>query len=90
VSALLQQIVVGVLVGGCALYSAWRLAPVRLRLRTLDVLGALPVTGRARVLLRLRERTLARLASACGGCGHDNSARPAAASPNRTPGALRR
>ena len=98
-NTLLQDIVVGVLVAGCALFSAWRLASVRLRLRTLDALGALPLLARARWLSQLRERTRARLGGSCGGCAQavrpETRARgepstPAAASPNRTPGGLRR
>ena len=41
-SILLQQLVVGVLVLACALFSAWRLSSVRLRLGALDTLGAWP------------------------------------------------
>jgi hypothetical protein len=99
VNTLLQAIVVGVLVAGCALFSAWRLASLRLRMRTLDALATLPLIARARWLLRLRERTLARLGGGCSGCAQalrpqgaagGEPSRPAAASPNRTPGALRR
>ena len=86
-NALLQEIVVSVLVAGCALYSAWRLASVRLRLRALDALGTLPVLGRRGWLARLRERTLGP-AGGCGGCAQAPT--PGAASRNRTPGALRR
>jgi hypothetical protein len=85
-SSLLQQMLVGVLVAGCALYSAWRLASVRLRLRTLDALRMLPAVGQAGWLARLRARTLAQQLSACGGCAPT----PGAASRNQTPGALRR
>jgi hypothetical protein len=90
-SLLLQQFLVGVLVIACALFSAWRLASVRLRLRALDVLGAWGL-GRNALLVRLRERTLAQQLRACGGCAAPPS-QPAtrdAAAPNRTPGALRR
>jgi hypothetical protein len=99
VNPLLQTIVVGVLVAGCGLFSAWRLASLRLRMRTLDALATLPLIAHARWLARLRERTRAGLGGGCGGCaqalrpqggaGGERST-PAAASPNRTPGALRR
>ena len=100
-NTLLQDILVVTLVAGCTLFSAWRLASVRLRLRTLDALGALPLIARVPWWLRLRERTLARLGGACGGCAQairpqavqpqrGESSTPAAASPNRTPGVLRR
>jgi hypothetical protein len=87
-SALLQQVVAGVLVIACALFAAWRLSTVRLRLRALEALGAWPGLGRAPWLVRLRERTLARQSQACGGCSA--SATRDAAARNRTPGALRR
>jgi hypothetical protein len=99
VNTLLQDIVVGVLVAACALFSAWRLASLRLRVRTLDALATLPLIARARWLLRLRERTLARLGGSCGGCAQalrslpgarGEPSTPGAASPNRTAGALRR
>jgi hypothetical protein len=85
-STLLQQLLVGVLVAGCALFSAWRLATVALRLRALDALAALPGARRMPWLATLRQRTLARRTAACGGCG----SKPDAASQNQTPGALRR
>jgi len=67
-SMLLQQFVVGALVIACALFAAWRLSSVRLRLRALEALGAWPGLGRASWLVRLRERTLAQQLRACGGC----------------------
>jgi hypothetical protein len=86
VSLLLQQLLVGVLVTVCALFSAWRLAAVPLRLRALDALAALPGVRRMPWLATLRERTIARGTAACGGC----APKPGAASRNQTPGALRR
>ncbi|HVN45776.1 MAG TPA: hypothetical protein VMT66_11145 [Steroidobacteraceae bacterium] len=96
-SLLLQQLLVGVLVIGCALFSAWRLASVRLRLRALEWLRTWPGVRRAPWLLRLQERTRARELRACGGCaggaagaaGAGESSQDAPAR-NRTPGALRR
>ena len=87
-SVLLQQLLVGVLVLWCAIYSAWRLSSVRLRLRALAALAALPLLHRAAWFTRLRERTLGAGALACGGCA--GGARPAAGSPNQTPGVPRR
>ena len=84
---LLQYLVAGVLVAGCAGFSAWRLASVALRLRMLDALKLLPLIGGAGWLERLRVRTLAGSAAACGGC---SGAKPSAVSRNQTPGALRR
>jgi hypothetical protein len=84
---LLQYLVAGVLVAGCAWFSAWRLASVALRLRMIDGLKVLPLIGSAGWLERLKARTLARSAAACGGC---SSSKPSAVSRNQTPGALRR
>jgi hypothetical protein len=105
-SVVLQDIVVGVLVAGCALFSAWRLATVRARLRLLEALTGIPQLRRTAWLARLHGRTRARSTAACGGCSppggqpakterresgvRTNPARPGGASPNRTPGALRR
>ena len=86
-SLLLQQLLVGGLVIACALFAAWRLSSVRLRLRALDRLGAWPGLRRAAWLARLRERTRARELQACGGCA---GATQGGSAPNRTPGALRR
>jgi len=72
----LQEVVAGLLVGACALFSLWRLATVRVRLRMLEALKSLPVLGRAAWLARLRERTLAHSSAACGGCtGHPTKSR---------------
>jgi hypothetical protein len=92
-NTLLQEILVGVLVAGCALYGAWRLAAVTLRLRVLDALGTLPGVKGAPWPARLRARMLGP-AGGCGGCAATprTAATPTtgAASPTRTPGALRR
>jgi hypothetical protein len=89
-SLLLQQIVAGLLVAGCALFSAWRLASVRQRQRLLEALAVVPGVGRAAWLARLRERMRLQ-AGGCGGCGQTASrARQGGASRNQTPGALRR
>jgi hypothetical protein len=94
---LLQEVLVTVLVAACALVSAWRLMSLRLRVRCLNALSALPGAGRARFLVSLRERTLARLGAGCAGCGgaaeHAAKSRqitPGAVARNQTPGALRR
>ena len=90
-SVLLQQILVGLLVAACALFSAWRLASVRLRLRALDSLSSVPGVRSLAWLGGLRERTRAQQLRACGGCaGAAGEPRPGATSRNQTPGALRR
>ena len=90
-SLLLQQLLVGALVIACALFSAWRLASVRLRLRMLEALARWPALRRARWWSGLQERTHAQQLRACGGCAGDaGEARRDAGARNRTPGALRR
>ena len=89
-SLVVQEVLVGVVVAVCALFSAWRLLSLRLRLRCLDALATVPGAGRARVLVSLRERTRAQLGSGCAGCSSHPEATPGAVSRNRTPGALRR
>jgi hypothetical protein len=95
VSLALQSVLVALIVAWCALFAAWRLASVALRLRVLDALGAMPAVLTAPWLARLRARTLARAAGSCAGCASGGAEsrgrlRPGADSPNRTPGALRR
>jgi hypothetical protein len=87
-SVALQEMLVALLVAACAIFSAWRLAPLSARLRLLAALAALPAVRTTRLFERLQKRTLARQAGACGGCSQ--GAKPAAASRNQTPGALRR
>jgi len=75
-STVLQEIIVGVLVAGCALFSAWRLGTVRARLRVLEALQRLRPFGAAIWLERLRQRTLARSTAACGGCNQPEQRTP--------------
>ena len=95
-SVAVQSVVVAFIVAWCAVFAAWRLASVALRLRVLDALAALPAVVTTPWLARLRARTLARAAGACAGCasggapGRDAELRPGARSPNQTPDALRR
>jgi hypothetical protein len=96
VSFLIQGVLVGLIVACCAMFAAWRLASVTLRLRLLAALGALPGALTTPWLARLRARTLERAAGACAGCASggglkaDADLRRGAGSPNRIPGALRR
>ena len=82
-SFVLQLLAVTLLVSACATYSTWRLMSVRLRLRSLELLGGVPGIARAAWLAALRARLMGG-AGACGGCT------PSAASRKQTPGALRR
>ncbi len=95
-SLVLQSALVALIVAWCAVFAAWRLASVALRLRALTALAALPAVLTAPWLARLRARTLARAGGSCAGCASggglkpDASLRPGAGSPNRTPDALHR
>ena len=90
-SPLLQGVLVGLIVAACAIYSAWRLASLKLRLRVLDGLASLPPPLTAAWLGALRQRTLAQLGGGCAGCAAGGVATPdAAARRSQTPGALRR
>ncbi len=75
-SLLLQQLLVVVLVVACALYSAWRLATVRVRLRWLERLAGLPGLRRTRWLGQLQARTQAQSTAACGGCSQATGHKP--------------
>ncbi len=70
-AAIAQDILVGIIVVGCALFSAWRLMSPSLRLRALDRLG--PVMGKLGAgsrIGRLRSNTLAQLSAGCSACSH--------------------
>jgi hypothetical protein len=84
----LQEVLVGIAVLLGALFSFWRLASQRLRLRALAVLESLRVPGARRLSEALHARIRAQQAGACGACAQ--GATPSEASPSRTPGALRR
>jgi len=75
-SLVLQAVLVGVVVAACALYSAWRLMSLALRLRVLEALGRLPGAMTAPWLAPLKARTLAQLGSGCAGCGGAPGAAP--------------
>jgi hypothetical protein len=73
--ALLQEVLVAVIVAGCALFSAWRLMSLRMRMRTLDLMG--PVLGKlgaATFVARLRTQTIGQLAGGCSACSHNKTA----------------
>jgi hypothetical protein len=73
---ILQNALVGVIVAGCVVFSAWRLMSPRLRLRTLDFVG--PVMERLGAhgpIARLRTQVVGQLAAGCSACSHNKSAR---------------
>jgi hypothetical protein len=73
--SLLQDVLVGVIVAGCTVFSAWRLMSPELRLRALDFVAPLMgKLGAGGTIARLRTRTIAQLAAGCSACSHDKTA----------------
>jgi hypothetical protein len=71
----MQEILVGVIVVGCAVFSAWRLMSLRMRMRTLDAIGPmLGKLGAAAFVARLRTQTIGQLAGGCSACSHNKTA----------------
>jgi hypothetical protein len=89
--AALESLLVGLIVFGCTLFSAWRLMSVRLRLKTLEALSVLPASAGGNLVALLRRKTLAKLSGGCGAC-HDATHTLSAnvRSLNRSSGAPRR
>jgi len=84
-SGIVQGVLVAVAVVASLLYSTWRLASARLRLRMLEALGALPGVRHLPGFSAWYARALTRRAAGCGSCA------PTSAPPRkRTPGALHR
>jgi hypothetical protein len=73
---LLQNVLVGVIVAGCVVFSAWRLMSPRLRLKTLDLVGpAMGLIGARATVARLRTQTLGKLVTGtCSVCSSNKSA----------------
>ena len=73
---LLQNIVVGLIVAGCLVFSAWRLMSFKLRLKTLDVVGpVMTLVGAGGTVTRLRTQTLGKLvAGTCSACSSNKTA----------------
>lgn len=89
--AALESILVGLIVLGCALFSVWRLLPVRLRLKALEALSVLPASAGGNLVAWLRRRTLAKLSGACDACARATQTLNVNAQPsNRSSGAPHR
>jgi hypothetical protein len=76
-SLVLQDLLVAVVVVAAAAYSAWRLMPLSLRLKLLDLATPLARGIASAPLARLRSRTLAQLTGGCSACA--GAAQPRAA-----------
>ena len=73
--SLVQNVLVGVIVAGCTVFSAWRLMSPKVRLRALDfVAPVMARLGAGGTLARLRTRTIAQLAAGCSACSHNKTA----------------
>ena len=72
---ILQSVLVGVIVAGCVIFSAWRLMSPKLRLKTLELLApAAKRLGANGPVTRLRNQTVAQLAAGCSACSHNKTA----------------
>ncbi len=73
--SLAQDVLVGLIVAGCAIFSAWRLMSPTLRLKTLAFLApAMGKLGAGSALERLRSKTIGQLTSGgCSACSHKNA-----------------
>jgi hypothetical protein len=72
---MLQNVLVGVIVAFCIVFSAWRLMSPKLRLKTLESLApAASKLGAGAWLTRLRGQTVAQLAAGCSACSHNKTA----------------
>jgi hypothetical protein len=67
---LLQNVVVGAMVLGCVIFSAWRLMSPKLRLKALDLVQpVMEKVGARGPMARLRAQTLGKLvAGTCSAC----------------------
>ena len=72
---ILQSVLVGIIVVGCVIFSAWRLMSPKLRLKTLELLApAAQRLGASGPVTRLRSQTVAQLAAGCSACSHNKTA----------------
>jgi hypothetical protein len=63
-----ESLLVGLIVAVCALVSVWRLMSIRLRLKALEALAALPAGAGGTLVAKLRRKTLAKLSGGCDAC----------------------
>src|SRR5258708_21645357 len=63
-----ESLLVGLIVAICAVFSAWRLMSVRLRLKTLEALSALPAIAGGTFVAKLRQQILRNLSGGCVAC----------------------
>ena len=63
-----ESLLAGLIVTVCAIFSTWRLMSIRLRLKTLEALSALPEAAGGTFVAKLRQQTLGNLSGGCGAC----------------------
>ena len=69
-----QELLVTLIVVGCAVFSAWRLISPRLRLRTLDLITPVATRlGAGSAVSRLRSKVTGQLAASCSTCSHNKT-----------------
>jgi hypothetical protein len=74
VEALLENVLVGVIVAGCVVFSAWRLMSPRLRLKSLELTAPVMEKVAAGPFARLRSQTIGQLVTGtCSACSHNKS-----------------
>ena len=72
--SLLQNVLVGVIVAVCLVFSAWRLMSPKLRLKTLESIAPSATRlGAGAWITRLRSQTVAQLAAGCSACSHNKT-----------------
>jgi hypothetical protein len=72
---IVQELLVAIIVVGCASFSAWRLMSPRLRLRTLDLIAPVATRlGAGSTVSRLRSQVSGQLGAGCGTCSHNKTA----------------
>ena len=73
--AIAQDLLVALIVAGCAIFSAWRLMSPALRLKTLELLAPVATKlGAGGPHARLRNQTIGQLAAGCSACSHNKTA----------------
>jgi hypothetical protein len=72
---IVQELLVAMIVVGCAGFSAWRLMSPRLRLRMLDLIAPIATRlGAGTPVSRLRTQVTGQLAAGCSSCSHNKTA----------------
>jgi hypothetical protein len=72
---IIQDVIVALIVAGCAVFSVWRLMSGSARLKTLELLTPIAnAVGASAAITKLRGKVLAQLASGCAACSSNKTA----------------